>query len=116
MSTTNNAPNILSAESKGKRTLMETLDRLAKTKPEEVYCWIPIDDDLSNGFHGVNNSEIVRAIDSCAWWIKSNYGTSDSFETLAYMGTQSDLRYTIFFYASVKCGYKVRWTNMFIAD
>ena len=86
---------------------MGALDRWAETKPNKVYCWVPIDDEITNGFRGITVSELAKAIDSCAWWIKDNYGVSSAFETLAYMGTYSDLRYMIFYFASVKCGYKV---------
>ncbi|KAI9690511.1 MAG: hypothetical protein M1822_009474 [Bathelium mastoideum] len=106
MSVINGSPDLLSIEAKGGRTLMGTLDRWAEVKPDKVYCWIPINDEISNGFRGVTVGEMAKAIDSCAWWIRNNYGTSDCFETLAYMGTYSDLRYMIFYFAAVKCGYK----------
>lgn len=92
---------------RGSRSLSETLEHLARCEPERVYALIPRGREISHGFRDVTVRELIHAIDACAWWISDSFGRSDDFETLAYVGV-ADLRYVLFFYAAIKCGYKVR--------
>lgn len=89
------------------RTLSETLEHLARVNPERIYASVPVGKDISQGFRDVRIRDMLHAIDACAWWLQDSLGRSKSFETLAYVGV-SDLRYAMFFYAAIKCGYKVR--------
>ena len=91
---------------KGARTLSETLDRLATVQPNRVYASIPTSSTLTSGFRDVTVQQISHAVDACAWWLSDLLGKSDNFETLSYVGI-ADLGYTVFFYAAIKCGYKV---------
>ena len=86
--------------------MSETLEFLARAEPLRVYASIPVGKAISAGFRDVTVREIVHAIDACAWWLRDSLGQSHSFETLAFVGV-TDLRYVIFFYAAIKCGYKV---------
>jgi acyl-CoA synthetase (AMP-forming)/AMP-acid ligase II len=92
---------------KGHRILPETLDYLAKTAPDRVYAAIPRSNRLEDGFRDVTTTEVSRAVHSLAHWISRNHGRSSTFETLAYVGI-NDLRYPVFWFAAIKCGYKVR--------
>jgi hypothetical protein len=91
---------------KGSRTLLETLDYLASVQPHRAYASIPTSIELSRGFREVTLQDMVHAIDVSAWWLSNLFGKSDSFETVAYVGV-ADLRYVVFFYGAIKCGYKV---------
>ena len=92
---------------RGFRLLPSILDYLGTVSPDKVYASIPRGQDISNGFRDISTRELLHAVDSFAWWIQNNYGASDCFETLGYIGV-ADLRYVMFFHAAVKCGYKVR--------
>ncbi|KAL8858206.1 MAG: hypothetical protein Q9178_005218 [Gyalolechia marmorata] len=53
-------------------------------------------------------------MDTCAWWIKDETGTSQGFDTLAYLGP-SDLRNTIIIVAAIKTGYKIAGVDFMLA-
>jgi len=90
----------------GQRLLPQVLDELANNNPSRVYASYAKSADISEGFRHVTVKEMASAVDSLAWWIEARIGTSDSFETLAFMGA-SDLRYPILCLAGMKCGWKV---------
>ena len=92
---------------KGHRLLPAVLDYAGTKTPSNIYASVPRSSDISDGFWNITINEVLRAVDSFAWWLRDHYGPSDNFETLTYVGV-SDLRYVMFFYAAVKCGYKVR--------
>ena len=50
--------------------------------------------------------DLASAVNTITWWIDREICPSDNFETLASMGA-TDIRYRIFFFAAIKCGYKV---------
>lgn len=56
----------------------------------------------------VTCADMAKYVDLMARWIITCVGTSDDFETLAYMGTP-DLRSAAVFLGAVKCGYKVEY-------
>jgi len=90
----------------GKRLLAQTVDDLAASDPGRVWATIPLGQEISDGFRDVTFRELKNAVDSVAWWLEGKIGRSDRFEVLAYLG-MSDVRYAIFFFAAVKCGYVV---------
>lgn len=90
----------------GQRLLPRLLDELSKTTPNRLYASYPYSVDISQGFRDVTFQDMAHATDSFAWWIHNEYGRSNKFESLAYMGIP-DLRTPIIFLAAVKCGYKV---------
>ncbi|PQE06777.1 nrps-like enzyme protein [Rutstroemia sp. NJR-2017a BBW] len=92
--------------SKGSRLLPAVLDRIGTETPERIYASVPRSHDISDGFRDITHGQILRGVDALATWITDNFGVSKSFETLAYTGI-ADLRYTLMFYAAVKCGYKI---------
>lgn len=87
-------------------TLLETLQKQAQNEPERIYASYALSPDLSDGFRDVTVGELLRAVDAFAWWLHNGWGRSEDFGTVAYIGP-SDLRYAIFFFAAIKCGYKV---------
>lgn len=93
--------------SHGCRLLPSQLDYNAAVTPDRIYASVPLTHDIADGFRDITTREVLDAVDSFAWWLRDRFGPSDSFETLAYAGI-ADLRYVIFFYGAVKCGYKVR--------
>ncbi|OJD31552.1 nrps-like enzyme [Diplodia corticola] len=86
-------------------TLLEALQKQAKEEPDRIYASYALSADLSDGFRNVTVGELLRAIDVLAWWLHNGWGRSEDFGTVAYVGS-SDLRYAIFFYAAIKCGFK----------
>ncbi|KAK0615462.1 Non-canonical non-ribosomal peptide synthetase FUB8, partial [Lasiodiplodia hormozganensis] len=87
------------------QTILETLQNQAQDEPERIYASYALSPDLSDGFRDVTVGEVLRAIDAFAWWLHNGWGRSEDFGTVAYIGP-SDLRYAIFFFAAIKCGYK----------
>ncbi len=90
----------------GHRSLPEALEILAITSPHRLYATVPKASDTSDGFMDISCLEISRSVDFMAHWIDTHLKTSDSFETVSYIGSQ-DLRSAVIFLAAVKCGFKV---------
>ena len=93
---------------RGQRLLPVVLDHLAQDTPERIYASVPRTNDLKDGFRDISVKEVSAAVHACAWWLHDTLGRSENFKTLAYVGV-NDLRYTVFWFASIKCGYKVSW-------
>ena len=91
---------------RGERLLPVVLDQLAQETPKRIYASVPRTDDLKDGFRDISVKEVSEAVHACAWWIDGTFGKNENFETLAYVGV-NDLRYTVLWFASIKCGYKV---------
>lgn len=91
---------------RGRRLLPATLDFLAEESPGRLYAIIPKDGDLSHGFRNITVVDVSKAVHSCAWWICDTFGPTHIFETIAYVGL-NDLCYPVFWFAAIKCGYKV---------
>lgn len=96
----------------GRRLLPCLLDDEAKTNPHKVFATLARSNDLSHGFHDVCFRQVANAVNHVAYMLQSIFGPEldRDFETLTYIGLP-DLRYSIVFYAAVKCGYKVRSTS-----
>ena len=101
-------PDALDYAFRGRRTLIETIQRLAEVHPDKVYVKQPIDQDVSHGFRDVTVLELLQAVDAFAWWLECQIGRSEdeNFETIAFLGV-NDVRWSIVFYGAIKCGYKV---------
>ncbi|KAL8915006.1 MAG: hypothetical protein Q9171_000446 [Xanthocarpia ochracea] len=89
----------------GRRLIPSLIDQNAATVPEETYCFIPWTSKIEDGFRPITFRCLANAVDTCAWWIKDEIGTSQGFDTLAYLGP-SDLRNTIIIIAAIKTGHK----------
>ena len=92
------------------RLLPTILDHIGTTTPRRTYAAIPRSQDITQGFRDVTTQEILHAVDALAHWLVDEYGRSDTFETITYVGV-NDLRYVLIFYASIKAGYKVSLLN-----
>ncbi|KAK5019294.1 putative NRPS-like protein biosynthetic cluster [Cryomyces antarcticus] len=90
----------------GERTLPELADELALSDPSRIWATIARASDVSDGFLDVTVKELANAVSATAWWIEEKIGRSDEFATIAYQGA-SDIRYAIFWFAAIKCGYKL---------
>ena len=90
-----------------KQLLNNIVDGMAKTRPSALYAEIPISlTSYEAGFRKITYGVLANAINGVAWWLKEELGTSQSFETLSYIGP-SDLQYVIMLLGAVKAGYKV---------
>lgn len=90
----------------GERLLPQVIDAYAESDPVRIYALVPNSADVTQGFRKITMRDLASAVDLIAWWIDSHFGRSESFETLAYIGA-TDICYGIFFFAAIKCGYKV---------
>lgn len=96
-----------SDSTRGQRTIIETLSHKAAVEPNRIFGSFAKTADLDDGFHDFTFAELANAVQACAWFIHEVFGSSESFETLIYLGV-NDFRYTIVLFAAVMCGYKVR--------
>lgn len=96
-----------SMETKRKRLLATTLDRLAEKTPDKLFAVIPQGSELTSGFRDLSMKDLAQAVNLMSWWIENTIGPAQSRETLAYMGS-NDVRYFIFMLACQKTGYQVR--------
>ena len=77
----------------GKRLLPVIIDQLAQEDPNRPWASIPRDDyDLSQGYADISYAALANAINKLAWMVEKSIGRSNSFETIAYLGTP-DIRY-----------------------
>lgn len=90
----------------GERLLPHVIDAHAKFDPERVWASIARSTDLSQGFWDVKFRELARAVNNLAWYIHDRIGPGKNFETIGLVGI-FDIRYALFLFASIKCGYKV---------
>ncbi|ROW00362.1 hypothetical protein VMCG_07241 [Cytospora schulzeri] len=95
----------------GKRLLPTIIDQLAREDPDRPWASIPRDDyDLSQGFADISYAVLANAINKLAWLVEKSVGRSDSFETIAYLGTP-DIRYHMLQMAVCKTGHKVLYSS-----
>jgi len=90
----------------GARLVPQMVDEIVKLNPHRIYASIPYSSNVTEGFRNVTFLQLAHAVNHIAWWLHQDFGRSNDFETLAYMGI-SDLRYTVIFLAVIKCRYKV---------
>lgn len=92
----------------GRRLLPCVLDDEAQANPQRVFAALARSNDLSQGFQDVLFQQVANAANFIAYKLHTVFGSKldHDFETLTYIGLP-DLRYSIVFYAAVKCGYKV---------
>lgn len=92
----------------GQRTLPELLDEKALHTPGHACLSIPLSESCQD-YRDISYVQLSRAVDAMAWWIHKTLGTSNTFETLCYLGPP-DVQYFIFSLASCKTGFKVSVT------
>ena len=98
---------IAASHKHGERLLPEVLFQLGESSPNRLYATIPCSSDLADGFRDITFNRASTTVKGLREWITSAVGLpSDSFETLAYIGTP-DLRGALIFLAAVSLGYKV---------
>ncbi|KAJ9252890.1 hypothetical protein DTO195F2_7311 [Paecilomyces variotii] len=97
-------------ETKRKRLLATTLDRLAEKTPDKLFAVIPQGSELTSGFRDLSMKDLAQAVNLMSWWIENTIGPAQSRETLAYMGS-NDVRYFIFMLACQKTGYQALFTS-----
>lgn len=90
----------------GHRLIPSLIDGFAKVTPFRSFCSLPCSCNPKDGFRDISYEEMAAAVNKLAWWIESRLGKSQTFESLAYIGT-SDLRYAILAVAAQKTGHKV---------
>ncbi|TKX20647.1 AMP-binding enzyme-like protein 1 [Elsinoe australis] len=90
--------------------LPKVVDEIAENHPDQTWMYIPKNDNVRNGYREVSFSRLARVVNKMARWIERTVGTSDSRETIAYMGT-NDTRYIITVLAALKTGYKIMLTS-----
>jgi hypothetical protein len=90
----------------GMRLMPQVLDHHAIATPARLYASVPKNGDLSQGFQDVTCEDMAQCVNFMAFWVVKQFGCSDTFETLSYIGIP-DLRSVAVFLGAVKAGYKV---------
>ena len=90
----------------GKRLLPSLLDTIAASTPDRIFASISRTQEVSDGFDNITFGSLAHAVNHTAHKLRKSHGISSDLETLTFFGV-TDIRYTIFFLAAVKCGYKV---------
>ena len=90
----------------GQRLLPQVVEQLASEDPDRIFASYAVSQNLEDGFVDVSMKCMSHAVNEMAYWIDRSIGRSNSFATLCYIGA-SDIRYTIVFLATIKCGWKV---------
>lgn len=91
----------------GQRLCVQVADELAKMTPERIYATVTKSpSNIESGFRDVTIRQFADAVNCAAWSIRSQFGESDNFDVIAYIGV-SDIRYAIYLYAAIKTGYQV---------
>ncbi|KAF4553644.1 AMP-binding enzyme-like protein 20 [Elsinoe fawcettii] len=90
--------------------LPRVVDDIATNHPDQTWMFIPKEDDIGKGYRAVSFSQLATVVNKMARWLEKTIGTSDSRETIAYMGT-NDTRYIITVLAALKTGYKILLTS-----
>ena len=85
-------------------------DHIADTEPDRVVVSIAVGSEVKDGYRDITARCLADAIHRAAWFLESELGKSDAFETLCYLGP-SDLQYPILMAAASKVGYKTFWTS-----
>ena len=87
--------------------LLEALEQRTNRDPSGTFAKIPaLSTSYSDGFRSVSNFELQNSVNQVAWWLETQLGKSEDFETLAYLGP-GDLRYSIVLLAGIKTGHNV---------
>jgi hypothetical protein len=89
----------------GERLLPHVVESIAELDPSRVWASIPASSDVMDGFRDITLAEMLHAINFMCWWMEERIGSSQDFETVAYMGV-SDLRYSVILVAAMKCRYQ----------
>ena len=90
----------------GRRLIPVLIDEAAQEKPNDVFAFIARSLNTEEGFQTVTYGQFSNAINSCAWWLKAQVGTSNEFDTLAYFG-RSSLISCVLMIAAIKTGHQV---------
>lgn len=91
----------------GKRLLPHVIDHLGQFYPDKIAGSMPNNNStLDDGFRQLNYKDLAHAINCTAWWIEENYGRSDKYDTLTFIGA-NDIRYLVMITACNKTGYRV---------
>ncbi|KAL8937061.1 MAG: hypothetical protein Q9216_004610, partial [Gyalolechia sp. 2 TL-2023] len=89
----------------GQRLLPTLIDERSHQRPDDVYALVPNSANFKDGMLEITYGTFATSIDRLAFWLEQTFGKSQSFETLAYIGS-SDIRYFIFALAATKVGFK----------
>ncbi|KAH8652683.1 hypothetical protein BGZ60DRAFT_497164 [Tricladium varicosporioides] len=89
----------------GRRPLPNLIDYIAETDPKRLYAIVAAQSSPLQSLIHITFQDFANAINCMAAWLEDEFGKSDTFETLAYMGP-NDPAYFIIVIAAAKIGYK----------
>lgn len=91
----------------GERLVVQVVDELAEDTPERVYATVTKSPfDIEQGFRNISFRELAGAVNTTAWSISEQVGTSSDFGVVAYLGV-SDVRYAVYLFAAIKTGHQL---------
>ncbi|KAL8994171.1 MAG: hypothetical protein Q9169_005790 [Polycauliona sp. 2 TL-2023] len=83
------------------------VDKRAELTPNHTYAEYPVSPhSYDQGFRSITYHDLANAINGIASWLRQTLGSSQTLETLAYIGP-NDLRYPALILGAVKAGYAV---------
>ncbi|KAL8677234.1 MAG: hypothetical protein Q9186_006327 [Xanthomendoza sp. 1 TL-2023] len=87
------------------------VDKRAELMPDQIYAEYPVSPhSYDQGFRSITYHDFANAVNGIAWWLHQTLGSSQAFETLAYIGP-NDLRYPAIILGAVKAGYAILLTS-----
>lgn len=91
----------------GERLVVQVVDELASKTPERVWATITRSPyDIDEGFRDITIRQLADAVNCTAWFIHDQFGKSQDFDVIAYLGV-SDVRYAIYMFGAIKTGHQV---------
>lgn len=91
----------------GERLYPHIIDERARGGYPRPFAMFPKTPNPSDGFETVNYRRLANAVSRVAWWLDERFPCVQEKENaFAYFGP-NDLRYVIFFFATMKTGRKV---------
>lgn len=95
----------------GERLVICVVDELAERTPNRVWATISKSShDIDEGFTDITFRDLAAGVNHVAWLNHRQFGRSNSFEVIAYLGV-SDVRYAIYMFGAIKTGHQVRQSD-----
>ena len=91
----------------GRRLIPTLIDEFACSKPNKTYCFVARSSAVEDGFESISYSQFANAINRCSYWMDTQLGRGQNFNTVAYLGPSDCLLTIIIIVAAIKTGHKV---------
>lgn len=97
----------------GERLVVSVVDELAERTPDRVWATISKSSyEIDEGFRDITFRDLATGVNHVAWLNHQQFGKSDGFEVIAYLGV-SDVRYALYMFGAIKTGHQVSQFRIF---